>query len=369
MTGPATRPIAPNAEMPPITPTNTTSVEIGARPEISIGFTMLSTVETIRPQIPRKIPYPQRPSKNSHSVAGTQTKAVPPNGSNANSAAATPNTTGEGSPAISKPTPISKPCSTAVSAVPSTTARAMPLTRRNSWSLCASSSGISARPRATVRSPSRRKKNSSTSISRVPKIELKAPREECAAERGRALQQLAGAGNEPGLQLFGRERAVRGDPVVDAPDRRIRAQIVERLDVPLRRGGLKPAQQRRDLRDELDRQREQRQKDHDRRHYGQHRGRGRRAAAKAPPQAQIQRVQHERKKRRPRHRPEEKVQDPPQGDPQNRGHDEREDAGIESRRVRHRPIVTFRAPRGFGKVTSTAAGSREQDKPHDRHEG
>ena len=73
------------------------------------------------------MPKPQRPSKNSQIAAGPHTNADPPTGSMESKAASTPNTTGEGSPAILNPMPINTPCNRAVRLVPTTMARVTPL--------------------------------------------------------------------------------------------------------------------------------------------------------------------------------------------------------------------------------------------------
>ena len=59
-TGPMITPIVPKAEIPPMTPTKTTSVDTGACDwlEISIGRIRLSEIDTPVPQINMKIAQP-----------------------------------------------------------------------------------------------------------------------------------------------------------------------------------------------------------------------------------------------------------------------------------------------------------------------
>jgi len=79
-----------------------------------------STCRALRAGTPDqdKIPAPQCLSKNNQMTAGIHTKAAPPTGNNDRSAANTPNTTGDGRPANSKPIPSKNPCSKAVTVVP-----------------------------------------------------------------------------------------------------------------------------------------------------------------------------------------------------------------------------------------------------------
>ena len=117
-TGPMITPIIPKAETPPMTPTNTASVDTGARLEISNGRTRLSETDTPVPQINIKIAPSHCDVAARKMAVGTHTMAAPPTGSSAKAAASTPNTTAEDNPTIAKPIPTSEPWTRAVKTSP-----------------------------------------------------------------------------------------------------------------------------------------------------------------------------------------------------------------------------------------------------------
>ena len=164
---------------------------------------------------------------------------------------------------------------------------------------------------------------------------------ETAAQAGGALQNLAGAGNQPGLNLLRRNARVRLQPNVDARDPGKLLQIGKRFDVELGGGFLQLLQQRRNLRHEIDRQRAQGQQDGDRREHRQH-ARRNPPARESAPQAQIQRIQQECEKRGPGHGADKRRENQDQGVAQNGGDDERENARIKARCGRHRAILPLR---------------------------
>jgi hypothetical protein len=83
-----------------------------------MGRRMLSDVDTTMPHTSMNTAMPQRPVAPRYSMPGIHTMAAPPAGSSARIAASTPNTTGDGSPAIAKPIATSTPCTIAVSPMP-----------------------------------------------------------------------------------------------------------------------------------------------------------------------------------------------------------------------------------------------------------
>ena len=148
------------------------------------------------------MPQPQRPSRNSQITAGIHTKADPPTGSMESSAASTPNTTGEGRPAMAKPMPINIPCSNAVTLVPNTMARVTPLNCRNSRSLRSSSSGIRRRARAHHGVAVAQKKEQQKQHDRESQQRTQGAQEERRRPARRALHHFARAGDQPGLHLL-----------------------------------------------------------------------------------------------------------------------------------------------------------------------
>jgi hypothetical protein len=87
-TGPMITPMRPKAERPPITPTDSASVDTGAWRQISRGRIRFPEADTPAPRINWKIVEPNW-KVEAKTIAGTQTRASPPTDNSARSAART----------------------------------------------------------------------------------------------------------------------------------------------------------------------------------------------------------------------------------------------------------------------------------------